>query len=162
MSDTNHQSPVIICSCRRGASLQIPMPPPAAIQGGGSVHQNLSAAYDTIAFCKHRRAADKRYLLGFTGDTKWRSNGNTSPTESTGKNCRLCKAQLRLVIKMRSIFGRSFLTACSLASYTKTQSSLQLEEHWLMAATARIDLPPKPVPINLLEVQGLQSYLMVS
>ena len=24
------------------------------------------------------------------------------------------------------------------------------------------DLPPKPVPINLLEVQGLQSYLMVS
>ena len=40
------------------------MPPPSAIQGDGSVQQGLSAAYESIAFCKHRRAADKRYSLG--------------------------------------------------------------------------------------------------
>ena len=39
------------------------MPPPSAIQGGASVQQNLSAAYESFAFCKHRRAADKRYSL---------------------------------------------------------------------------------------------------
>ena len=37
------------------------MPPPSAIQGDASVQQGLSAAYESIAFCKHRRAADKRY-----------------------------------------------------------------------------------------------------
>ena len=67
MSDTNDQSPVIICSSRWGATLQPPMPPPSAIQGDGSVQQGLSAAYESIAFCKHRRAADKRYSLGCTG-----------------------------------------------------------------------------------------------
>ena len=40
------------------------MPPPLAIQGNSSVQQGLSAAYESIAFCKHRRGADKRYLLG--------------------------------------------------------------------------------------------------
>ena len=39
------------------------MPSPSAIQGDGSVQQGLSAAYESIAFCKHRRAADKRYSL---------------------------------------------------------------------------------------------------
>ncbi len=42
------------------------MPPPSAIHGGGSVQQGLSAAYESIAFCKHRRAADKRYSLAVT------------------------------------------------------------------------------------------------
>ena len=41
------------------------MPPPSAIQGDGSVQQGLSAAYESIAFCKHRRAADKRFYGDF-------------------------------------------------------------------------------------------------
>ena len=36
----------------------------SAIQGGGSVQQGLSAAYEPFAFCKHRRVGDKHYLLG--------------------------------------------------------------------------------------------------
>ena len=36
---------------------------PARPQGGASVQQGLSAAYEFRVFFKHRRAADKRYSL---------------------------------------------------------------------------------------------------
>ena len=42
------------------------MPPASHSQADGSVQQGLSAAHESFAFCKHRRAADKRYSLGFT------------------------------------------------------------------------------------------------
>ncbi len=61
--DANTKNTALIRSSRRGASLQPPMPPASHSPGGGSVQQGLSAAYESIAFCKHRRAADKRYSL---------------------------------------------------------------------------------------------------
>lgn len=39
------------------------MPPPLVIPANGSVPQGLSAAYESIAICNHRSAADKRYSL---------------------------------------------------------------------------------------------------
>ena len=42
------------------------------IQGDGSVQQGLSAAYESIAFCKYRRAADKRYSLANQCEPVWR------------------------------------------------------------------------------------------
>ena len=50
------------------------MPPPSAIQSGGPVQQGLSAAYESFAFCKHRRAADKRYSLGRTNASDLKCN----------------------------------------------------------------------------------------
>ena len=61
------------------------MPPPSAIQGGGSVQQGLSAAYESFAFCKYCLAADKRYSLDLM-------NTPTLPTPSFHAPCRRCAA----------------------------------------------------------------------